>query len=836
MFNSSLLTKEYLLQAQQFGLNQDELLKFCNQLQRLPSVEELAVCGALWSEHCSYKSSRLHLKRLHTEEPWVIQGPGENAGVIAINKNYGIAFKMESHNHPSYLEPYQGAATGVGGILRDVFCMGAYPIASLNCLRFGEGTWNAKLIRDTVRGIGDYGNSVGVPTVTGDISFHHKYSKNILVNAFNAGIIHKDKIFKGILSENINIKKPNIDNIKINNLLTNNEQQVLFPENENLLIYFGSATGRDGVHGATMSSSEFSASGAALKPTVQVGDPFAEKVLMDATHSLIAKKLTVGLQDMGAAGLTSSSVEMAGRSGCGVVIDLNKVPQRASNMQAWEILLSESQERMLCAVSPDNVTAVIKELEKYNVVYAVIGKVNHTGLFTCLFDNKIVTATPVPILIDDAPKYEWPLQNKEDYLINHKKIVNESVENLWSDQNKNEKLSLSLNLINKQIHSDILNDIQLDTLIEHYPHLLTKLFSHPMNADRTPVFHNYCSTVQGNTIAACGSLQMAAAGVVRLPDYAQEIDNNGNLTKTGIAIAGGCEERWVELDPLKGSALTALKVARKLVATGAVPLAMTDCLNFGSPKAPEVMRQFSDAIDGINLVAKEMHIPIVSGNVSLNNQTEGTPIPPTPMLGMVGRIDQVNKVPLDRLPLQYFAKTKNTAVHLFHVSHLTSFAESSYMASQTAWLLGGENADCPAVNLAAEKNIWHFILKTIQINTPLLSKPIGHGGLLGSLISLALNSKVALELNSSLWKKTAKEFFAEGNMGFIMGFDNEKQIETFRNFANESNIIINSVATLKPDDSSIKMPLYDQQKVYSEFSTSLKKYFDTLSCAEKETK
>ncbi len=836
MFNSSHLTKEYLQQALQFGLNQEELLKFCNQLQRLPSIEELAVCGALWSEHCSYKSSRLHLKRLHTEEPWVIQGPGENAGVVAINKNYGIAFKMESHNHPSYLEPYQGAATGVGGILRDVFCMGAFPIASLNCLRFGEGTWNAKLIRDTVRGIGDYGNSVGVPTITGDISFHDKFSKNILVNAFNAGIIHKDKIFKGILSENTVTEKPNTTHIKINALLTYDVQQILFPENENLLIYFGSATGRDGVHGATMSSAEFSASGAALKPTVQVGDPFAEKVLMDATHALIAKELTVGLQDMGAAGLTSSSVEMAGRSGCGVVIDLNKVPQRASNMQAWEILLSESQERMLCAVKPENVAAVIKELEKYNIIYAIIGKVNYTGLFTCLFDNKIVTATPVPILVDEAPKYDWPIQNKEDYLNNHKKIVNKSVENLWTDSSKNEKISLALNLVNKQIHSDILEDIQLDNLIERYPHLLVKLFSHPMNADRTPVFYNYCSTVQGNTVAACGSLQMAAAGVVRLPDYAQETDNNGQLTKTGIAIAGGCEERWVELDPLNGTALTALKIARKLVATGAVPLAMTDCLNFGSPKAPEVMRQLSDAIDGINLVAKEMHIPVVSGNVSLNNQTEGVPIPPTPMLGMVGRIEQVNKVPLDRLPLQYFLKTKNTAVYLLHVRHENAVNESSYLASQTAWILGGENTNCPLVNLAAEKNIWQFILKTIQITTPLLSKPIGHGGLLGALVSLALNSKAYLDLEPAIWKKTAKELFAEGNGGFILGFTQEKQIESIKNLANEFNLLVTPVAALKLDDSSIKFPLYDQQKVYSEFSSSLKKYFDTLSCAEKETK
>ncbi|WGL59411.1 AIR synthase related protein [Pigmentibacter sp. JX0631] len=836
MFDSNLLTAEFVAQAQQFGLNKEELINFCTKLNRIPSHEELAVCGALWSEHCSYKSSRVHLKRFHTEEPWVIQGPGENAGVIAINKNYGIAFKMESHNHPSYLEPYQGAATGVGGILRDVFCMGAYPIASLNCLRFGEGTWNAKLIRDTVRGIGDYGNSVGVPTVTGDISFHNKYSKNILVNAFNAGLIHKDKIFKGILSEETTSKVTNIEKIKIKQNINADLQNILFPESENVLIYFGSATGRDGVHGATMSSSEFSSTGNTLKPTVQVGDPFAEKVLLEATLSLIEKKLTIGLQDMGAAGLTSSSVEMAGRSGCGVAIDLNKVPQRASNMQAWEILLSESQERMLCAVKPENVSAVLSELEKFNITYAEIGKVNATGLFTCIFDNTIVTATPVPILVDETPKYNWPIQRKEEYLQEKKIIKNEATENIWQQKNDTDKLSLSLSLKNSDIHNDILSDIQLENLIERYPNLIPKLFAHPMNANRSPVFHNYCSTVQGNSVAACGSLQTASAGVVRLPEYAQELNSNGKLSTTGIAIAGGCEERWVELDPFHGSALTALKIARKLVASGAVPLAMTDCLNFGSPKSPDVMRQFSDAIDGINLIAKEMHIPIVSGNVSLNNQTEGIPIPPTPMLGMVGRVDDVNKVPLDRLPIRYFDKTKEKSIKLYHISLSNSLENSSYLASQTAWIFGGENSDCPKINISSEKNIWNFILKTIQLKSPKISRPIGHGGMLGSLISLALNSNCLIDLEKALWKKSSKELFSEGNMGFILGFKEEENFESIFNSSIHTDIVVTKIAELKPIGSNISMPIYDHDLVYSDFSSSLKKYFDTLSCAEKETK
>ena len=842
MFDTSLITKEFLAQAVSFGLNEEELKRFCNQLGRLPSSEELAVCGALWSEHCSYKSSRVHLKRFHTEEPWVLQGPGENAGVVAINKDYGIAFKMESHNHPSYLEPYQGAATGVGGILRDVFCMGAYPIASLNCLRFGEGTWNASLIRDTVRGIGDYGNSVGVPTIGGDISFHHNYSKNILVNAFNAGIIHKDKIFRGILSEAsdeqvLPLKKMAesvLPKIKVSTEVTNEINDVLFPEGENVLIYFGSATGRDGVHGATMSSSEFSGAGAALKPTVQVGDPFAEKVLLEATLSLIDKKLTVGLQDMGAAGLTSSSVEMAGRSGCGVAIDLNKVPQRASNMQAWEILLSESQERMLCAVSPDKIDAVLHELEKFNISYAVVGKVNHTGLFSCIFDNKIVTATPVPILVEDVPRYEWPIQNREEYLNNHRVLVNETTENSWTGEKDTNKLSLSLKAIQNDAYLDILNNVNLESFIEKYPKLLASLFSHPTNASRAPIYNNYCSTVQGNTVAGCGALQSAAAGVVRLPQYAQENDAAENATKTGVAVAGGCEERWVELNPFEGSALSALKVARKIIATGGVPLAMTDCLNFGSPRSPEVMRQISDSVDGINLVAKELHIPIVSGNVSLNNQTSGRPIPPTPMLGIVGRVDDVSKVPLDALPHLYFEKTEHESIFLYHITDKDAVQNSSFEASQTAWLLGGENSKCPKLNLSSEKELWQCILSTINKFTPKMCYPIGHGGLLGSLIATSLKSNSILELSNHLWKSSTKQLFAEGNMGFIIGFDSQEKADLFLK-QDLRNLIATKVANLKPLNSNIQMPLFDYHLVHKQYSQSLKRYFDTLSCADKET-
>jgi phosphoribosylformylglycinamidine synthase len=834
MSNSTPISQNLNHASARFGLTSEELQKFCDDLNRTPSLEEIAACGALWSEHCSYKSSKSYLKNLHTQEPWVLQGPGENAGVVAINKEYAIAFKMESHNHPSFIEPYQGAATGVGGILRDVFCMGAYPIAALNCLRFGEGTWNAHLLRDTVRGVANYGNAFGVPNVTGDISFHYNYSKNILVNAFCAGLVHKEKIFKGIVSDQKHKNHVSTSSTivpQIHEELSENLNSVLFPENENVLIYFGSATGRDGVHGATMSSAEFSSLDPSLKPTVQVGDPFAGKVLFDATLSLIEKNLVVGLQDLGAAGITSSSVEMAARSGYGVALNLNHVPQRMSDMQAWEILLSESQERMLCAVTPKNINAVCLELEHHKISYAIIGKINRTGLFTCLFDNKIVTATPISVLVDKAPRYQHTSLNRDEYLKQHKIINNKSQEEL--NLNNENKPSLTLKASNPEAHQDIQNNLSLELLVEKYPQLIANLFAHPSFSDRSAVFHNYCSTVQGNTVAGCGALQSAAAGVVRLPHYAQEKDSHGVPSATGIAVAGGCEERWVELDPLHGTALSVIKIARKIVASGAVPLAMTDCLNLGNPKSATVIRQLSDIIDGINLVATEFRIPVVSGNVSLNNQTDGNAIPPTPMVGVLGRVDNINSVPLNFLTQHYFTKTQSESVSLYHIMPKNGFESSSYRASQTAWLLGDENADCPKVEISIEKELWRIILTSIAQNELFLCNPIGHGGLLGTLIATSLKSMCDLELSKFLWKMPAEKLFAEGNMGFLISFKNKNAEKQFlqRQYPNFS---VQKVAELKPENCSIAMPVFDFQKVYQNYCLTLKQFFNTLSCADKE--
>ena len=819
------ICNELLEQSKIFGLNEEECKNFIEKLKRTPSKEELSVCGALWSEHCSYKSSRVHLKRFHTQEPGVLQGPGENAGVVSITEEFGIAFKMESHNHPSYIEPYQGAATGVGGILRDVFCMGAMPIANLNCLRFGEGTWNGKLLKNTVRGIGDYGNSMGIPTVGGDTSFHHGYSKNILVNAFSAGLIHKDKIFKGILSaSNSNevaaaTNKTELEHILPNSLVEANSslEKQLFPEGENIIIYFGSATGRDGVHGATMSSSEFSSTSQTLKPTVQVGDPFAEKILLEATLALIEKKLTVGLQDMGAAGLTSSSVEMAGRSDCGVVINLNDVPQRASNMQAWEILLSESQERMLCAVEPQNVSAVLELLKGFQLSAAVIGKVNRTGKFVCLFDRKMVTAIPIPILLDETPKYQWPLQNREEYLSQHKEILN--MNSLTSENNN----SLNLCGKNEEVHKEILNGISLRNLLEKFPNLFPQLFSHPSFASRESIYHHYCSTVQGNTVTGCGAIQSSAAPVVRLPEEAQQKTNGHSISKIGCAVAAGCEERWVELDPLAGSSLSVLKVARKIVASNGVPLAMTDCLNFGSPKSPEVMRQFSDTVDGLNCVAKELKIPVVSGNVSLNNQTEGKAIPPTPMIGMVGRVNDVSRVPKNIVPKNTLEN--DTQIYLFHFYPSNYIENSSYLASQSAWTLGGKNSQCPKLDLESEKMLWQGVQNIIQSFEPLLCLPIGHGGLLGTILTCALNSRVELKLSEDFWNAQVKNILAEGNMGFIFGFLKEPSYEEIIRISNTTSCSGNYIGTFLNGIESSNYLNFPLSKIKEGYFKSLQKFY-----------
>jgi phosphoribosylformylglycinamidine synthase subunit PurL len=810
------LPPEFLrAQASGFGLKPNEFEMLEKRLSRSPSLEELAVTGALWSEHCSYKSSRVHLKRFHTEEPWVWQGPGENAGVVGITENWGVAFKMESHNHPSYIEPYQGAATGVGGILRDVFCMGAWPIASMNSLRFGASPWNTHCLKRVVEGIADYGNSVGVPTVHGDLSFHPAYTKNILVNAFNAGLIHKNKIFRGVLTtETSTSNTSQVSHCLPGTTLTSDLKNKLFPAGSNLIVYFGQATGRDGVHGATMSSAEFSSGVESLKPTVQVGDPFAERKLMEATRALIESGKVVGLQDMGAAGLTSSSVEMAGRSGCGVAIDLQHVPQRARNLQAYELLLSESQERMLCAVAPEHLEAVRALLEPFDVSFAVIGNVNTTGQFVCVFDNTVCVNIDVPTLVDEAPKYSLPVASEADYANFLGKKETKRIEKS-KDECFFENHPTTLDL----------RKIATGDFLETKLTLLEGLFAHREMASRAPLFQHYCATVQGQTIAGSGALQEAAAGVVRLPDFAQEPKG----ADVGIALATGCEERWVEWNPLLGSQHAVLRVARKVVAAGGKPLALTDCLNFGSPIQPVVMKQLSDTVDGITLVSKTLKLPVVSGNVSLNNQTDGEPIPPTPMIGIVGKVN--NTAHVRKSKLSRSGRSAVTTLQVYWLNH--NLCEPNQHMAIAPWIWShGAQGNVTAPNLNAEGELWDVLLTHPELQKVDLAVPVGHGGALSTLCRMAFENKFELGFEPAFLKMSAAQTLGEGQAGFLIA--TTSKAGALEDLRKDSRFKFELVASLKNTSSggtstgstSLTTSVFGRfQKTYENWQSGLRSAF-----------
>jgi phosphoribosylformylglycinamidine synthase len=556
-------------------------------LGRAPTYTELGVFSVMWSEHCSYKSSRIHLGRLPTKGPRVIQGPGENAGVVDIGDGFAAVFKMESHNHPSFIEPYQGAATGVGGILRDVFTMGARPIASLNSLRFGrpDHPRTRALLKGVVAGIGGYGNSVGVPTVGGEVQFDPSYDGNILVNAFTCGVARTDRIFYG----------------RAGGL-------------GNPVLYVGAKTGRDGIHGATMASDEFSEGGPSQRPTVQVGDPFMEKLLIEACLEIFEQDLLEGIQDMGAAGLTSSSVEMASRAGNGLDLDLDQVPRRARKLTPYEMLLSESQERMLLVAKKGREEGVIAICKKWDLDAVVIGRVTDTGRWvvraTPGFDpldgagrpNRepaVVCDLPVSILADAAPKYDRP---------------------------RGPDASLAPRLAFDPASIPAPPDLKAELL---------RLVGSPNLGSRRWIYRQYDQTVRGGTVVRCGS----DAAVVRVP-----CEKDGVRIDKLLAFAADCNGRYVELDPFQGAAMAVAEACRNLAVTGAEPIGLTDCLNFGSPERPEIMEQFAQAIDGMAAACLALGVPIVSGNVSLYNETNGTAILPTPTIGAVGLVNRPEDV------------------------------------------------------------------------------------------------------------------------------------------------------------------------------------------------
>lgn len=547
------------------GLTEDEYRKICRLMGREPNMTELGVFSVMWSEHCSYKSSRKHLRNLPTAGPRVLQGPGENAGIVDIGDGLAVVFKMESHNHPSFIEPYQGAATGVGGILRDIFTMGARPIANLNSLRFGsiDHPRTSYLVNGVVRGVGGYGNCIGVPTVGGETHFDECYNANILVNAFSLGLVEKDHIFTGTTRGT-----------------------------GNSLIYLGSKTGRDGIHGATMASESFSEDAEQRRPTVQVGDPFTEKLLLEACLELMKLDCVVGIQDMGAAGLTSSAAEMASRGSSGVELELSQVPLREQGMTPYEILLSESQERMLLVVKPGTETAVMGICERWDLDAAVVGRVIEEQVFRVLVGGQEVVSIPVHALTEAAPVYDRPAAPPKDLTV---------------------RQTLELHTVPEP---DDLTDV------------LCRLLGSPNLASKEWVFRQYDHFVRSNTVVAPGS----DAAVVRI-----------KATSKGVAMTVDCNSRYCYLDPRRGGMIAVAEAARNLSCVGATPVGVSDCLNFGSPERPDVMWQFVQAIDGMREACLALAVPVVSGNVSFYNETDGEPIYPTPAVAMVGLLDRVDR-------------------------------------------------------------------------------------------------------------------------------------------------------------------------------------------------
>ncbi|HET9595109.1 MAG TPA: phosphoribosylformylglycinamidine synthase subunit PurL [Anaeromyxobacteraceae bacterium] len=552
------------------GFTPEEYERVKEHLGREPNLVELGVFSVMWSEHCSYKSSRVHLRNLPTQGPRVLQGPGENAGVVDLGDGLAVAFKMESHNHPSYIEPYQGAATGVGGILRDVFTMGARPIASLNSLRFGDPSHpkTAYLLEGVVAGIAGYGNCLGVPTVGGEVMFHPSYNGNCLVNAFTLGVLPADKIFLG--------KAAGVGNP---------------------VMYIGAKTGRDGIHGATMASAEFDASTEEKRPTVQVGDPFMEKLLLEACLELFQTDAVVGIQDMGAAGLTSSSVEMAGRAGNGLDLYIDLVPRREQGMTPYEVLLSESQERMLLVAARGREDEVRRICEKWDLDVAVVGVVTGSGRWRIISGEKVVADLPVEPLTEGAPRYERPMKP-------HPALP--------------------------ALHAfDPRTLPEPDDLGE----VLLELLGRPTIASKEWVYRQY-----DHTVRLVGARRPGGdAAVVRLAT------GDEAHARKGIALSVAANGRWCFLDPHLGAMHAVAECARNISCVGGEPLAVTDCLNFGNPEKPEIMWQFAEAVRGISDACRALGTPVVSGNVSLYNETEGQGIFPTPTCAMVGLVEPVDR-------------------------------------------------------------------------------------------------------------------------------------------------------------------------------------------------
>jgi len=656
-------------------LSQDDYKHIKEILKREPNLVELGIFSAMWSEHCSYKSSKVHLKGFPTKAPWVIQGPGENAGVIDIGDGYAAVFKMESHNHPSFIEPYQGAATGVGGIMRDVFTMGARPVASLNALRFGNVLNDDKtsahqryLVRGVTEGIGGYGNCMGVPTIGGEVSFDECYNGNILVNAFNLGIAKSDEIFYG-----------RADGVG------------------NPVMYVGAKTGRDGLGGAVMSSDSFTEESKSLRPTVQVGDPFTEKLLLEACMELFKTDHVVGIQDMGAAGLTSSSFEMAGRSGAGMIMHLDKVPAREEGMTPYDFMLSESQERMLLCAKKGSEQAIIDIFEKWDLDAAVVGEVTDTGNMELFWHGEKCAEVPVDPVSEEAPELNRPM-SKPAYLADIASVTIDDFDKV-SNQASFEKLTKSMEVV-----------------------------------DKSWIYTQYDSMVQTNTIKNGGMLD---ASVIRVKE-------NGKA----LAMSADCNVRYCYVDPKNGGAAAVVEAGRNVAMSGARPLAVTDCLNYGNPENPEVMWQFGQGCLGIKEACAELTTPVIGGNVSLYNETNGVSVFPTPSIATVGVNDDQNNV------LMSSFQARGNALYLVGES-MSEFGGSLYMKE----ICGTVAGVMPVINYKNELALWELVIEANKKHLLECAKDASSGGVAIALAKMVATSGLGCDVEMSV--SDERDIFAE---------------------------------------------------------------------------
>ncbi|EFO9213758.1 phosphoribosylformylglycinamidine synthase subunit PurL [Campylobacter lari] len=709
----------------QHKISDEEYQEILNILGREPNLLELGVISAMWSEHCSYKSSKKYLNGFPTKAPWVIQGPGENAGVIDIGKGMAAVFKVESHNHPSFIEPFAGAATGVGGILRDVFTMGARVVAGMNSLKFGNihdekiGKHQKYLVKGVVSGISHYGNCMGVPTIGGECAFDECFNGNILVNAFALGTCKIEDIFYA-KAEGIG----------------------------NPVIYVGSKTGRDGLGGAVMASDSFNESSKSLRPTVQIGDPFAEKLLMEACLELFKTDYIVGIQDMGAAGLTSSSFEMAGRSGSGMKLYLDKTPMREEGMTPYELMLSESQERMLICAKKGYEEKVIEIFNKWGLDAAIIGEVTDTGKMELFWHDELVGLIPIEPLSEKAPILDRPVA-KPKYL----------------DEIKNYQFKLS---------------IPTQEAFE-------KLLANENISNKAYIYEQFDSSVQTNTLKSDGAL---GANSIRIKE------NNCLLS-----MAIECNSRLNYVNPKIGAAAAVASAGRKIACSGARPLAISDCLNYGNPQNPEVMWQFAQGCEGIKLACKELNTPVVSGNVSLYNETDGVSIFPSPTIACVGIHEKAENV-----LKSYFSK-ETQAIYLIGESK-GSFG-GSLIAKVLDQKVAGELED---IDFKAELKLWDFLLKANEAKLLDCANSIGIGGLAMTLAKMSAKANLGVNVKTNFENRSF--IFEESPTRVVIGVKNE---ENFIEFANKMKINFAKLGILNEKDfvlDDIKISLVKLQKNY----------------------